>query len=707
MNTGRIVQVVGPVVDIEFPPKSMPAILNAIKIDGTTDDGKVKIHLTCEVMQHIGYNVVRAVAMSSTDGLVRGMEAVDTGAPISVPVGPGTLGRIFNVLGETVDHDERKVDAADYWPIHRPAPTFDQQATTTKILETGIKVVDLIAPYALGGKIGLFGGAGVGKTVIIMELIHNIATAHGGYSVFAGVGERTREGNDLWCEMKESGVIDKTALVYGQMNEPPGARMRVGLTGLTMAEYFRDQGKDVRLLYAGKNKVRKANLTLMVEKLGIPLKYLAHPGEEPVDGLLITVDCQYGAGNVTVIPAEEIAVIDHHPLEVICTEKMRLQPNLGSCATLVWTMLQEMHYPVEKNKDLGTALYYGLFMDTNQFSELSNPVDMDMRESLNFDKNLVSLFRNSNISLKELEIAGVALLRCNYNDDYQFAVIHSQPCDPNVLGLISDFLLQVAGVNTCVVYNEDSGGYKFSVRSCIREVNASELSDYLSEGIGSGGGHVEKAGGYISMKLYEEKYPTLHSEAYFNNRMTQYFDNFEIVYAKERKFPVKEGKKYRRRKEPIACLRAADLAELGNVVSIRTVDGTMDIDTRQDMYFTLERTGELHPVPTGRFHRILELCDLPLPEEYCSSMGYIPRVKDGRDGSNHLLTEYVRMGMPADAFCIYALELKRGVKIFPIWDEDTYMTGRAGDYLVASEDDLHNMFIEPAQNLLNNFEEMT
>ena len=249
MNTGRIVQVVGPVVDIEFPPKSMPAILNAIKIDGTTDDGKVKIHLTCEVMQHIGYNVVRAVAMSSTDGLVRGMEAVDTGAPISVSVGPGTLGRIFNVLGETVDHDERKVDAADYWPIHRPAPTFDQQATTTKILETGIKVVDLIAPYALGGKIGLFGGAGVGKTVIIMELIHNIATAHGGYSVFAGVGERTREGNDLWCEMKESGVIDKTALVYGQMNEPPGARMRVGLTGLTMAEYFRDVGGQDVLLF--------------------------------------------------------------------------------------------------------------------------------------------------------------------------------------------------------------------------------------------------------------------------------------------------------------------------------------------------------------------------------------------------------------------------------------------------------------------------
>ena len=202
MNTGRIVQVVGPVIDIEFAPKELPALLNAIKIDGKTPDGKATIHLTCEVMQHIGYNVVRCVAMSSTDGLVRGMSCVDTGRPIAVPVGPGVLGRIFNVLGETVDKDDTPVKAEDYWPIHRPAPTFDQQATSTKILETGIKVVDLIAPYALGGKIGLFGGAGVGKTVIIMELIHNIATAHGGYSVFAGVGERTREGNDLWGEMR-------------------------------------------------------------------------------------------------------------------------------------------------------------------------------------------------------------------------------------------------------------------------------------------------------------------------------------------------------------------------------------------------------------------------------------------------------------------------------------------------------------------------
>lgn len=245
-HLGKVIQVIGPVVDVEFPPEQLPEIYNAVKIQGQS--GEVEVRLTAEVMQHLGDNTVRCVAMSSTDGLTRGMEAVDTGAPIAVPVGEGTLGRIFNVLGETVDKDDAAVQAADYWPIHRPAPSFEDQSSATAILETGIKVVDLIAPYAKGGKIGLFGGAGVGKTVLIMELIRNIATEHGGYSVFAGVGERTREGNDLWQEMKESGVISKTALVYGQMNEPPGARMRVGLSALTMAEYFRDQqGQDVLL----------------------------------------------------------------------------------------------------------------------------------------------------------------------------------------------------------------------------------------------------------------------------------------------------------------------------------------------------------------------------------------------------------------------------------------------------------------------------
>ena len=240
-NIGKIIQVIGPVVDVRFDEGKLPKILNALDIQN--GDKKVVV----EVFQHIGNNDARCIAMSSTDGLVRGMDAVDTGRAINVPVGKETLGRIFNVLGEPIDELPAPKDC-EHWDIHRDPPSYEEQASTTEILETGIKVVDLICPYAKGGKIGLFGGAGVGKTVLIMELINNIAKEHGGISVFTGVGERTREGNDLYNEMKESGVINKTALVYGQMNEPPGARMRVGLSGLTMAEYFRDkEGQDVLL----------------------------------------------------------------------------------------------------------------------------------------------------------------------------------------------------------------------------------------------------------------------------------------------------------------------------------------------------------------------------------------------------------------------------------------------------------------------------
>ena len=241
-NVGKIIQVISAVLDIKFSEGNLPEINDAVEVP-LKNGGK----LVVEVAQHLGDDTVRCIAMGPTDGLVRGMDAIATGAPISVPVGENTLGRMFNVLGEPIDEVEPP-QTEEKWAIHRPAPSFEEQATSQEMLETGIKVVDLLCPYQKGGKIGLFGGAGVGKTVLIQELIHNIATQHGGYSVFTGVGERTREGNDLYYEMKESGVIDKTTMVFGQMNEPPGARMRVALAGLTMAEYFRDRGgKDVLL----------------------------------------------------------------------------------------------------------------------------------------------------------------------------------------------------------------------------------------------------------------------------------------------------------------------------------------------------------------------------------------------------------------------------------------------------------------------------
>lgn len=247
MNTGRVIQVMGPVVDVAFDDGALPEILNALHIQEDGKETNVPIDLTLEVASHLGDNVVRCIAMSSTDGLVRGMKAVDTGRPISVPVGPQVLGRLFNVLGREIDEKD-PVKPLDRRPIHRSAPKFEELSTSDEILETGIKVIDLLTPYAKGGKIGLFGGAGVGKTVLIQELINNIALQHGGYSMFAGVGERTREGNDLYHEMISAGVMDKTAMVFGQMNEPPGARLRVALAALTMAEYFRDdEGRDVLL----------------------------------------------------------------------------------------------------------------------------------------------------------------------------------------------------------------------------------------------------------------------------------------------------------------------------------------------------------------------------------------------------------------------------------------------------------------------------
>jgi len=246
MNTGKIVQIIGPVVDVEFETDNLPAIYSALIINRKNVDGKDE-ELVLEVQQHLGEDRVRAVAMDSTDGLVRGMEVIDTGGPISVPVGPQTLGRLINIVGKPIDNIG-PIETELKYPIHRQPPKFENLSTKKEMFETGIKVIDLLEPYSKGGKTGLFGGAGVGKTVVIMELIHNIAIHHGGYSVFGGVGERTREGNDLWLEMKESGVLDKTCLVFGQMNEPPGARQRVGLTALTIAEYFRDEeGKDVLL----------------------------------------------------------------------------------------------------------------------------------------------------------------------------------------------------------------------------------------------------------------------------------------------------------------------------------------------------------------------------------------------------------------------------------------------------------------------------
>ena len=456
--------------------------------------------------------------------------------------------------------------------------------------------------------------------------------------------------------------------------------------------YYKSKGKDVRLVYSGRNKIQKSNLCLMVDKLNLPVEYISpEEGKQPLEGLLLTVDCQYGAGNVSKLSGEEVAIIDHHQVEIENVALSEIQPGLGSCSTLVWRMLAEAGFPIDDDNGLGTALYYGLYTDTNQFAEIRNPLDMDMREALPYDNSIITLFRNSNLSLKELEIAGIAMIRYSYNDDYEFAVIKSQPCDPNILGLISDFLLQVDIIKTCVVFNETGDGYKLSVRSCIKEVNASELASYLTENIGSGGGHYEKAGGFVSLKLYEEHYPTLHAEGYFNNRMVEYFDSFDLIYASEYEADLSEMKLYEKRKLPVGFVKADAVLPIGTPITIRTLEGDVEMTVEEDLYIIIGIKGEVYPNRSEKFKKSYRI------EEGKKWSGenleYQPTIKNRQDGSTLLLADYAGVCVPTGSVQIYARELTRGVKVFTAWDKEKYMLGKPGDYLAVRSDDLHDVYV--------------
>lgn len=459
--------------------------------------------------------------------------------------------------------------------------------------------------------------------------------------------------------------------------------------------YFKDRKKDVSLIYSGRAPITKSNLKLMIDKLDIPISYVKTDAEEKSrrEGLLITVDCQYGAGNVTKMDADVIAIIDHHQVEIENIPMSHIIPGLGSCSTLVWKMLLDEGYEVNDEDGLGTALYYGLYTDTNQFAELPNPLDKDLREGVEYDNSLINQFRNSNLSLQELEIAGIAMIRYSFNEDYGFAVIKSQPCDPNILGLISDFLLQVDCIKTCVVYNKMGDGYKISVRSCVREVNASELASYLTEDIGSGGGHYEKAGGFISGKLYVEKYKALHIEGYFNNRMTEYFDSFDLVYAKDYIADTSGMKKYEKKKLPIGYVNIWEVLPVGTPITIRTLEGDMDMVVEEGLVILIGIKGEVYPNQIEKFNRSYIVQDKKYAYECNTDTEYVPTIKVRSTGKTLILTDYAKVCVPSGSVSIYARPLMRGVKVFTAWDKEKYMLGRPGDYLAVRSDDFHDVYV--------------
>ena len=470
-------------------------------------------------------------------------------------------------------------------------------------------------------------------------------------------------------------------------------------------KFFESKGKAVRMVYSGRNEIQKANLSLMKNKLSLPVEYIPLGEKEKIDGLLITVDCQYGAGNVTRLDAENVAIIDHHQIEIMDQPLSRIEPNLGSCATLVWCMLKEENYPVADDMLLSTALYYGLYTDTNQLSELYNPLDLDMRDGLEYNKALINQFRNSNLSLKELEIAGIAMIRYSYNDGYRFAVIKSQPCDPNILGLISDFLLQVDEIDVCLVYNETHDGYKISVRSCIKEVNANELAAYLTAGIGNGGGHLEKAGGFISKKLYEKKHGATHSEAYFNSAMTAYFEEYPVYYAKDYRYDTDTAEIYYPKPKKYGCVRVKELPEIERWSTIRTMEGELDIETADDLYFVMDTRGRVEYKTWEQMQAYYQCFDeVFATEENMDAKAYWPVVKGKNNGRTYLLGDYAKVCIPRKEKQIYVKKLEDGIKLFPVWDEDRYQLGMPGDYLAAYKDDLRHIFIIKKELLNESYE---
>ncbi len=486
-------------------------------------------------------------------------------------------------------------------------------------------------------------------------------------------------------------------------------------SGFGLYTYFKRKGKEVRLIYAGRNRIQKKNLTLMVNELEIPVEYLSDE-KEHIKGLLIMVDCQYQMGNATPLTADVIAVVDHHhhaQKEVVALSEIR--PNLGSCATLVWQMMQEAGFSFLGENNLGTALYYGLFSDTNQLSEIYNPLDMDMRDNIPFNKSLINLLKNSNLSLEEMEIAGIALIRRIYNDVYRYAIVKARRCDPNILGLISDFLIQVDGIDTCIAFNKQEDEIKFSVRSCVKEVRADELASYLASDMGFGGGHSEKAGGVIYRQIYEEIYPNQDKEAFFDERMTKYFKDCTIIHARDYHPDFDKMQFYRRTELPLGLVRATDVFKAGTPVTLRTLEGDSDMVIVSELRLVLGMKGEVYPYLKENLRkRYLVRKERYKIDSNINDIEYTPTLRNKITGEVKDLKDYAYLCVPNKEITIYATELTSVVKLFPAYnkidwahekapaiynmeasqgEEEKYTLGKPGDFLAVSSDDPADVFI--------------
>ncbi len=457
-------------------------------------------------------------------------------------------------------------------------------------------------------------------------------------------------------------------------------------SGYSLYRYFKSLGKDVRLVYGGRNEVSKSNMKMMLSELEIPLEHIR---ELDAPELLLTVDCQYGQGNVQRFEARNIAMIDHHNTGRQSDGMSEIRSHLVSCSTICYAMLKDAGFDVNQDVRIATALYYGLYMDSNQLSEISHPLDRDMIDFLRYDKPLLTRLKYANFSISELETAGTAISHNNYIEKYRAAIVRSEPCDPNILGVIGDFVIQVDSIDVCVIYNECAGGYKLSVRSCSLESSANELAGFLTAGAGNGGGHINKAGGFISASALAEISGGRTIEQYLRDKLDEYFEGYDVVRYTSGIPEQEKLLRYRKKPGIYGYVRSIDIAGEGTQFKVRTLEGDVFITSRSDIYIMIGTLGEVYPLESRVFDRKYK----PLDEPFTGEFEYAPSVIDIAEGKSCSLMPIARKCRSGSGGRILARPLEKFTKVFTKWDYEAYMSGKAGDMLCCTEGDVSDVYV--------------
>ena len=469
-------------------------------------------------------------------------------------------------------------------------------------------------------------------------------------------------------------------------------------SAFALYRFLAERGKDAQIVYSGYSEIRKANLTLLKEALSIPMQYISRDADESVlenggKTMLVTIDCQYGAGNVKKITAGEFSIIDHHVMEVPETRLCDIRPFLGSCSTLVWQLLLDAGFIFKDHLDIGTALYYGLYTDTNSLAEIIHPLDMDLRDSIKFDAGLMKRLKNSNLSIDDLVIAGKTLTTHWVFKDTRSAIFEAEPCDPNILGFTSDLALQVDNIDACVVFCNVSGGIKLSVRSCVRETMANELAARLCDGVGSGGGHKDKAGGFISGDKLRDM--GVSTSAFLKERFAHYYGEYDHIYSDRLELDLNMLDRYRKKDIPIVFARSSEVFKSGTEMIIRTIEGDTFITAEPDLFIMIGIQQEIWPIKREKFkasYRELE-GDYEPDERFWGENHYKPTVKDRVQGEAISLLPFAKPCVPSGESVIFVKKLNRRTKVFTSWNQEGYMFGDIGDYLAVRGDDSGDAYV--------------